>query len=35
MGTIVILFVFFLTALSLPFFMWHRHRDSFSLFDTW
>jgi amino acid transporter len=32
MGTIVILFVYFLTTLSLPFFMWHRHRDSFSLF---
>jgi len=32
MGTIVILFVYFLTTLSLPFFMWRRHRDSFSLF---
>ena len=32
MGTIVILFVYLLTTLSLPFFMWHRHRDSFSLF---
>jgi hypothetical protein len=31
MGTIVILFVYFLTTLSLPFFMWRRHRDSFSL----
>jgi amino acid transporter len=31
MATIVILFVYFLTMLSLPFFMWHRHRDSFSL----
>ena len=30
MGTIVILFVYFLTTLSLPFFMWRRHRDSFS-----
>jgi amino acid transporter len=30
MATIVILFVYFLTALSLPVFMWHRHRDSFS-----
>ena len=30
MATIVILFVYFLTMLSLPFFMWHRHRDSFS-----
>jgi hypothetical protein len=30
MGTIVILFVYFLTTLSLPLFMWHRHRDSFS-----
>jgi amino acid transporter len=32
MGTIVILFVYFLTTLSLPFFMWHRHRESFSIF---
>jgi amino acid transporter len=32
MGTIVILFVYFLTTVSLPFFIWHRHRDSFSLF---
>jgi len=31
MGTIVILFVYFLTTVSLPFFMWRRHRDSFSL----
>ena len=31
MATIVILFVYFLTMLSLPFFMWRRHRDSFSL----
>ena len=31
MGTIVILFVYFLTTLSLPFFMWRRHRASFSL----
>jgi amino acid transporter len=30
MGTIVILFVYFLTTLSLPRFMWRRHRDSFS-----
>ena len=30
MGTIVILFVYFLTMLSLPVFMWRRHRDSFS-----
>jgi amino acid transporter len=32
MGTIVILFVYLLTTLSLPVFMWHRHRDSFSIF---
>jgi amino acid transporter len=31
MGTIVILFVYFLTTVSLPFFMWRRHRESFSL----
>ncbi len=31
MATIVILFVYFLTMLSLPFFMWRRHRDSFSV----
>jgi len=31
MGTIVILFVYFLTSLSLPIFMWRRHRGSFSL----
>jgi amino acid transporter len=30
MGTIVILFVYFLTMLSLPIFMWRRHKDSFS-----
>jgi amino acid transporter len=30
MGTIVILFVYFLTTLSLPLFMWRRHRQSFS-----
>ena len=30
MGTIVILFVYFLTALALPAFMWRRHRPSFS-----
>ena len=32
MGTIVILFVYFLTMVSLPVFMWRRHRDSFSPF---
>ncbi len=32
MGTIVILFVYFLTMLSLPVFMWRRYRDSFSPF---
>jgi hypothetical protein len=31
MGTIVILFVYFLTTLALPFFMWRRHRQTFSL----
>ncbi len=31
MGTIVILFVYFLTTLALPVFMWHRHRQSFSV----
>jgi amino acid transporter len=31
MGTIVILFVYFLTTLSLPVFMWRGHRGSFSL----
>ena len=30
MGTIVILFVYFLTTLALPCFMWRRHRESFS-----
>jgi amino acid transporter len=30
MGTIVILFVYFLTTLSLPVFMWRRHRHTFS-----
>jgi amino acid transporter len=30
MGTIVILFVYFLATLSLPVFMWRRHRRSFS-----
>ncbi len=30
MGTIVILFVYFLTTLSLPVFIWRRHRQSFS-----
>jgi len=31
MGTILVLFVYLLTALSLPVFMWRHHRDSFSL----
>jgi amino acid transporter len=30
MGTIVILFVYFLTTLALPMFMWRRHREAFS-----
>ena len=30
MGTIVVLFVYLLTTLSLPVFMWRRHRKSFS-----
>jgi amino acid transporter len=30
MATIVILFVYFLTMISLPVFMWRRHRGSFS-----
>jgi hypothetical protein len=30
MGTIVILFVYVLMMLSLPFFMWRRHREHFS-----
>jgi amino acid transporter len=30
MGTIVILFVYFLTTVALPVFMWRRHRPSFS-----
>ena len=30
LATILILFVYFLTMLSLPVFMWRRHRDSFS-----
>ena len=30
MATIVILFVYLLTMLALPVFMWRRHRDSFS-----
>jgi amino acid transporter len=30
MGTIVILFVYFLTSLALPVFMWRRHRPRFS-----
>lgn len=31
MATIVILFVYFLTMISLPVFMWRRHRASFSV----
>ena len=31
MGTILVLFVYVLTAVSLPVFMWRRHRDSFSV----
>ncbi len=31
MGTILILFVYLLTAISLPVFMWRRHRGSFSV----
>ena len=31
MGTILILFVYVLTAFSLPVFMWRRHRASFSI----
>jgi amino acid transporter len=31
LATIVILFVYFLTMVSLPVFMWRRHRDSFSV----
>jgi len=31
MGTIVILFVYSLTTLALPVFMWRRHRQSFSV----
>jgi amino acid transporter len=31
MGTIVILFVYLLTTLALPIFMWRRHRQSFSV----
>jgi amino acid transporter len=31
MGTIMILFVYLLTTISLPVFMWRRHRKSFSL----
>ena len=30
MGTIVILFVYLLTTIALPVFMWRRHRESFS-----
>jgi amino acid transporter len=30
MGTIVILFVYLLTTVALPVFMWRRHRDAFS-----
>jgi amino acid transporter len=32
MATILILFVYFLTTISLPVFMWRRHRDMFSPF---
>ncbi len=32
MGTIVILFVYFLTTVSLPVFIWRRHRSTFSTF---
>jgi amino acid transporter len=32
MGTILVLFVYLLTALSLPVFMWRHHRESFSVF---
>jgi amino acid transporter len=31
MGTILVLFVYVLTAVSLPVFMWRRHRSSFSI----
>lgn len=31
MGTILVLFVYVLTAFSLPVFMWRHHRDSFSV----
>jgi hypothetical protein len=31
MGTILVLFVYVLTAFSLPVFMWRRHRASFSV----
>jgi amino acid transporter len=31
MGTILVLFVYTLTAFSLPFFVWRRHRASFSI----
>jgi amino acid transporter len=31
MGTILVLFVYVLTAASLPVYMWRRHRDSFSV----
>ena len=31
MGTILVLFVYVLTAVSLPVFMWRHHRESFSL----
>jgi amino acid transporter len=31
MGTILVLFVYVLTALSLPVFMWRHHRDCFSV----
>jgi hypothetical protein len=29
-GTIVVLFVYFLTTLALPVYMWRRHREQFS-----
>jgi hypothetical protein len=32
MGTIIILFVYLLTTISLPVFMWRRHRTAFSVF---
>ena len=35
MGTIVILFVYLLTTLSLPVFMWRRHRTRSRPCATW